>query len=518
MIASFIVAVGLAWLHATRQERSFAASCILLSLFAIPLIWLFWPTSLKAILANPPEDTNELVAKLEWELASPRVHDPEAIAQARHRLMQLYKARKHYEAAIDQGRKILKQSGLTHAFESQVHLEIAVCLDFLGRDEEAKAEIEAADECLDNRPEDRLGWLVQGRLHDWRKRYHEAAEAYNHALQETPPEDTKARIETLLRLAIASFNAGAIREMLRATEQAVEEGASGPQLISVHNLAGVAASNLVQLDESQQHRQRAYELAVGSEDDQKVSDCLGLLAELELLRGNLPKGEELALEAESICPDSARMAILNHALVLRCQGRTEAALERMEQARRICAFPSSAGERRMQAAYKKSIAVYKAELGRLDEAWTDLREAVSELGKEPRLGLTCEAAWIRLLALQGEHDEAIRRADSLLQALDERQADATTRMECLDWIGRALFEIGEYERSRSCWESELAGAHPPIEEPLALYYLGECHQHLGDPAGALEAFRRAAALGIDSHHAMLAAQRISELSSEPMSS
>jgi hypothetical protein len=52
----------------------------------------------------------------------------------------------------------------THSFLSQIHLEIAGCLDCLGRDDESRAELRLAANCLDLPPVDALGWLVQGRL------------------------------------------------------------------------------------------------------------------------------------------------------------------------------------------------------------------------------------------------------------------------------------------------------------------------------------------------------------------
>jgi hypothetical protein len=58
----------------------------------------------------------------------------------------------------------------------------------------------------------------------------------------------------------------------------------------------------------------------------------------------------------------------------------------------------------------------------------------------------------------------------------------------------------------------MATAHAPITEPTGRYFLGVCRWHLDDPAGGGGEFRRATALGIDSHHARLAEQRESELS------
>ena len=46
--------------------------------------------------------------------------------------MGLYKVQKRYEDAIEQGRLILRLMCSSDSFESEVHLEMAVCFDFLG--------------------------------------------------------------------------------------------------------------------------------------------------------------------------------------------------------------------------------------------------------------------------------------------------------------------------------------------------------------------------------------------------
>jgi tetratricopeptide (TPR) repeat protein len=184
----------------------------------------------------------------------------------------------------------------------------------------------------------------------------------------------------------------------------------------------------------------------------------------------------------------------------------------MEQASRVGVRASSFFEGRMQAVLRKEMAGYKAELGRLDAAWEDLAQATSELGTDPKLVLPCEATWGWLLALRGEREASARRSEMVLHGLDEQPLDASTHLDCLDLVGRALMASGEFERARRCWERFLAITHPPIAEPLGRYYLGECRRNLGDLDGAREEFHRATAPGIDSHPARLAEERTRELS------
>ena len=326
-----------------------------------------------------------------------------------------------------------------------------------------------------------------------------------------PPENTAGRDDLLIRLMLASFNAGRPEATMKWVERAIEAEVSETRLYQAHRLAGFACSNLGRLEESHYHRQRAYEMAIEAGDSEKISDCLATLADLHRLRGELDQAEALCLEAESLCPESARMAISVHAIVLRARGRLDEALARMEQASRVGVMASSSSERRMQAVLNKWMATYQAERGRLDQAWDNLCAATAALGTDPKLVLPCEAAWAWLLALRGDREAAVRRAELVQHELDTQPPDASTQLDCLELIGRSMMVIGEVERAKCCWERFLATTHPPIAEPTGRYYLGECRWHLGDPAGARKEFRRATALGIDSYHARLADERLREL-------
>ena len=512
MIITLVLAIVFYALTSKPTDSIVGVIVLVFLTLVAPILWSLRPNPLKAVLANLPDDPDERIAALEQGLQTANPSDVRTNAAARYRLMELYKARKRYEEAIDQGRAILRMSGLKDEFESEVRLELAVCLDFLGRAGEAEAERMAAEDCLDAQPDGLLGWLARGKLLDKQLRYAEAAAAYERALESNPPEHTAVRDDLLIRLALAWFNAGRPEETMTWAERALEQQVSGARLFQAHRLAGVACSNLGRLDEAHHHRRRAHEMAVAEGDPQKISDCLASLADLHRLRGDLDRAEALCLEAESLCPAAARAAVLHHAVVLRARGQLAEALARMEHASRIGVMANSFHERRMQGALRTWIGTFKAELGRLDEAWEDLCAATAELGADPKLVLPCEAAWAWLLALRGERKASVQRSELVLHGLDEPPRDASTQLDCLELVGRAMIAIGEYEPARQCWERFLATTHPPIAEPVGRYHLGECRRNLGDPAGALEEFRRATAPGIASHHARLAQERARELS------
>ena len=164
-------------------------------------------------------------------------------------------------------------------------------------------------------------------------------------------------------------------------------------------------------------------------------------------------------------------------------------------------------ERRSQATLSLWKSLSEADLGHVDVARSDLQRATDELSSHPQLGPLCESAWVRVLAFGGECEEAVRRAAALLRVLNSSTVRPSIEWACLAPLGRGLLEAGEIELAQYCWERFLSSSPPPIAAPMGHYYLGECRRNLGDPAGALEEFRRATAPAIDSYHARLAEQR-----------
>jgi hypothetical protein len=170
----------------------------------------------------------------------------------------------------------------------------------------------------------------------------------------------------------------------------------------------------------------------------------------------------------------------------------------------------AANERRMQAALKSRMATYRAELGRVDEAWEELSAASADIGSDPQLTVPCEAAWSLLLALRGDREASVRRTELVLQSFDERPRDYSMQLDCLDLMGRAMLAADEVELAERYWDRYLAIPPPPVARPTGHYHLGECRWRLNDPAGAELEFHRAATMGIDSQHARLAQARLRE--------
>ena len=73
---------------------------------------LLRPNLLKALLANLPENTDDKIAALEDGLVRCNHFDVVTNALAPYRLMELYKVRKRYQEAIDQGKSIVAMKGV----------------------------------------------------------------------------------------------------------------------------------------------------------------------------------------------------------------------------------------------------------------------------------------------------------------------------------------------------------------------------------------------------------------------
>ena len=209
-----------------------------------------------------------------------------------------------------------------------------------------QAHRQTADDCLDHRPEGMLGWKVEGELFDTQRRFAEAADAYERALDACPANSGDARDELLIRLGLATFNAGRPEETIKWSELAIAEEVGPKRLYSAHRLAAIATINLARLDDSLYHRRRAYELALDGGDAREIADSLALVGELYELRGDFDEADSYCRQAQRICADNAHTASLIQAVIMRARGRTDEAVERMEQAIRAGVVASAFHERR----------------------------------------------------------------------------------------------------------------------------------------------------------------------------
>jgi tetratricopeptide (TPR) repeat protein len=482
---------------------------VLLSLlpFALPALVLMRPSRVRAALRASYFDEEAQIVGLERALRADASFDAAAVVKARLRLMALYKRKGRHRDAVAQGASLLQDRGLTHAGESHVRLEMAVCYDSLGLPEKAEAERQAADECLDGRPESALGWLTQGKLYERELRYAEAVGAYSEALDAS--DDPGFRAEVLWHLVTSAFHAGLHHRAAEYAEEVIASPAvSDGRKFLAHRMAGAAYLNLGRTDDAQRHVEVAHRMGVESGDPEKVANSLSSLAELRLRAGDFDRADALCREAETAAPKGPRQAAIVRSLISYHQGRLAEAMELLDEARRRAVPAGTSHERRMQAVLTKARAGIAAELGRLDQAERDLVASEDGMEADPKLRLLWSATAAFVLARKGSHASALERAGWVLARLDGFANDRHTQLDALAPVGRALFEAGKFAQARDCWEQYLARTRDPLGVTIGARHVGDCLLRLGDVDGARAMYERAAATGVDSFDARQAALAI----------
>src|SRR5271166_6567325 len=139
MVFTAIAAIVLAIVSRPSQSEMLVMIVIAVAAIA-PFVLSSLPNSLESVMRNPPTDVDEQIAALERALVSRAWIKFGPLQMARFKLMQLYKGRKSFDEAIAHGREMLARYQWTQSMLGQIHLEIAECLECIGRDQESRAE------------------------------------------------------------------------------------------------------------------------------------------------------------------------------------------------------------------------------------------------------------------------------------------------------------------------------------------------------------------------------------------
>jgi hypothetical protein len=156
---------------------------LLLLIGLAPVYLPLLPKSPDSVLFHLPEDPDEQIAALERVIGKTILFRSGPKRAVRVKLMQLYKDSGRFDDAVKLGREILIQFSMSSSLESLIRLEMAICLDRLGRDSEARAQKQIVSQRLASPPVDALGWLVHGLFFDASHRYDQAIAAYQHILR-----------------------------------------------------------------------------------------------------------------------------------------------------------------------------------------------------------------------------------------------------------------------------------------------------------------------------------------------
>jgi tetratricopeptide (TPR) repeat protein len=353
--------------------------------------------------------------------------------------------------------------------------------------------------------------MTQGTLLERQNRYEEAYQEHLKALELTPASNKTARIECLVHLALAAFNAGRPVDCLRCAEEAIALGATGRHLRTAHRMAGLGCGNLGRLEESERHHQRAYEAAAADKSNAHMAECLGSLAECLRKRGKLVEANDTCLRAAATDPKGERMANAVQAQIFHDWGRFDdalAAMARNADGRKLV-IPQM--ERRVAAVRALDSARIETEAGRANDAWPRIQEALAELSTDTKLSVKCDAAASWVLAGRGLADESRRVAEMLQTRLAAFEADPSTQRGVLYDLGMAATARGDYQAGIDCWTRYLALSPDPVNQPNAYYQRGECHRNLGQLAEARNDYQSADAMRLDTYYSGLARRRLTDL-------
>jgi tetratricopeptide (TPR) repeat protein len=479
----------------------------------ILLLHRFWfvylPMRLVDKLARGDKERTQRI--LEWVMATPSLLGDRLKDVARVKLVRLYLPQRRFTDIERLSRAMLRHSQ-PPSLESDVRQRLADSLEGQGRADEADVERQRAEACLETGHELPLWYISRGKLLEKDDKHAEAYEVYKQGLERVPARNATLRLEFLLKMVLSSFNAGRPDETIRHAEEAIAGGAKDMALSIAHRMAGAACSTLGRLDEAEEHGNVALAMARAKGDQAREAECLVQLANYQKLRGRFSEAYEASTSAAKLSPEAPRQAFMVQADILRAWGRFDEALDALRQARQTTPHGTPAGERRSQAICCLSIAWLEAHMGRTEDAWQHLSEAVTELGSDFKLGLWCDATAAWVFALRGDVDRSAQIAGEVEARLPELAQDRRAQLNALIHLARAAFARGDYAEGVGCWERALELNPDPIERVSVLYYLGECHEHLHDSRAAEAAYREAIAMEIDSHNAQLARQRLAELS------
>lgn len=396
-------------------------------------------------------------------------------------------------------------------FRALVRQRLADTLETLGRTEQAEEQRRLAAREAAEAPPDAATHLARGRELAQSEKAPEAIAEYEAALGLIPDWNQQHRAEVLVWLALACYQAGRPEQTVERAEQAIALNPGVEVLMTAHSVAGVGCSTLRRLDAAEEHRQKAYDLAVETGNEDRAGNYLASLAAIQRARGLLVEAMQTADRAATTSFKARRQARLVEADCLWAMGRFDAARTCLEQARKAKPHPQVKEERRSQATLALAQGLMEADAGNAEAALRWLQEGAEALRSSPMLCLWHDAGMVHVLALLGREVEA----RALIAGLEARTAsfasDPATLERCWAGMGRALLVLGDAAAARTQWLRVLATPPDPVDRPMGYYFLGESELALGNPAAAYHAYRSAASLGIETRYARLARQRLKEL-------
>ncbi len=447
---------------------------------------------------------------LERVVATPSLFGDFVRLDARYHLMRLSLMEALHEQVVAQGQAILRNPPLLPNFVAEVRGLMAHALEGLGRGDDADEQRRLATESLKEVKRDAAWYLTRGRQLTTREDHAGACRAFEQGLDVAPPGPNETRAMLTIGLAVQLFMAGRTEDSALRAEEALGLVRDPERLTLLHRQAAASYSSLGRLEEAAGHTRKLIEMAERTGDTKTLSDALGNLAGEQRKRGRLVEALASCDEAVARTRPTRHLALIRFE-ILRSWGRFEEALADSRRAGELDRLAVPHAERQSQGILAYGRVLPLTELGRLDEAEACLEAARSNLRGSAKLTLWCDASAVRLAALRGRRDEAIRELDRVDTRLIDFAQDRNTRSTVLASLGRATLALAEHGRGIGLWERYLNLPPTPVDVPTALYHLAEAHRGLGDNNAARARYREAIATGLDTHYVHLAESRLRTL-------
>jgi tetratricopeptide (TPR) repeat protein len=442
---------------------------------------------------------------LEWVVATPSLLGDVIRIEARHNLMRFAHMEGRYNQVADQGFAILKHKHLPSSLAAEVRGRLADALEGLGRFAEAKEQRSLAESSMKDAPRDASWYVNRGRQLAAKRDFAGACEAYEEGLAVVREGANDGRVLLTLHLSNALFMAGRLEDSARRAEEAAGMVHDTERLLSAHRQAGAAYSDLGRLDLAEAHKQRVVEITEPLGDAKRSADSLAELAEVKRKRGRLAEALAACDRAAAASRPTRQLEMVRYQ-TLRSWGRFDEALAALKSASQLDPNVTPRAEATMQGVITFARASTLLEQARIEGVASLLDTARGKVRGDAKLTLWCDAAALRLAALEG--DRALDSFEDIEQRLTEFAQDANTRAGVLGNLGRAALDLGDYQRALDYWMQVRNLPPQPVDSPIAHYYLGEAHRGLGDDLSARSCYRDALATGLDTHYTRLAQSRL----------
>ena len=415
------------------------------------------------------------------------------------------------EGRFDEAAALLRSSlqvRLPAAAESNIRQRLAEALEGAGHAGEAQEERDRAAKLLSGASDSAEKAMAEAGMLQKNQRFEAAYAAFERGLSQIPIANSEQRARVMTQLGLAAFNAGRPADAVRWSERAIALNPRGAVLMTALSTAGLGYAGLGKLEQSEQARLRALELATRAGNKDAAARYMAQVAETRRRRGQLVEAMQMCERALGLTVAARRSVYATQYEYLCNWGRFEEAATVLNQAQSAHGFPTPSAQQRMSAVFDCETALILAERGLPEQAPPHMAKGLAGLHTDTKTSARYQAGKVWILALIGQKQAARLEAERIEFSLDGFAVDRATQRIMLAALGRAWVELEDPARSLDCWQRYQALEPDPIMQPRGYYFVGECLRRLGDLPGAKAALQQAVDLNIDCHHAALARKRL----------